>query len=143
MSLDVYLTQRKMKDVTVYAREGGVVREITSTEWREHFPGTEPVIFGKEEMIYEDSITHNLDAMADAAGIYKELWRPEEIGIVKARQLIGPLSDALVKLHADPAKFKLFNPDNGWGNYEMLVKFVTNYKAACDTHPDARVSVSR
>lgn len=39
--------------------------------------------------IYEDSITHNLNKMADCAGIYQHLWRPEEIGIsCKAQDLI-------------------------------------------------------
>jgi hypothetical protein len=38
--------------------------------------------------VYSDNITHNLGEMADAAGIYKALWRPEEIGITKAAELV-------------------------------------------------------
>ena len=33
----------------------------------------------KEESIDDFNITHNLGSMAAAAGIYKALWRPEEL----------------------------------------------------------------
>ena len=36
------------------------------------------------EGAYSANITHNLGKMAEEAGIYKHLWRPEEIGITKA-----------------------------------------------------------
>lgn len=31
--------------------------------------------------VFWANITHNLGRMADEAGIYKHLWRPEEIGM--------------------------------------------------------------
>lgn len=40
------------------------------------------------EQLYWANITHNLNSMAGAAGIYQHLWRPEEVGVTKARQLI-------------------------------------------------------
>ncbi len=93
--------------------------------------------------IYWRNITHNLGQMAAEAGIYEHLWRPEEIGITTAEQLIAPLREGLEKLHADPSKFKKFNPPNGWGDYEGLVGFVEDYLAACIKNPDATVAVSR
>jgi hypothetical protein len=81
--------------------------------------------------------------MANAAGIYEYLWRPEEIGITKAEQLIKPLRDGLARLVADPESFKKHNPDNGWGDYGGLVEFVREYIAACEANPDADVSVWR
>ncbi len=51
-------------------------------------------------VVYESNITHNLTEMADAVGIYKYLWRPEELGITKAKDLIKPLADGLVVLKA-------------------------------------------
>lgn len=95
------------------------------------------------ETIYSSNITHNLNKMAEEAGIYKYLWRPDEIGIYSAGELIGPLSEGLQKLITEPEKFKAFNPENGWGCYEGLVKFVTSYLAACAANPDAKVEVSR
>jgi len=41
--------------------------------------------------VYDANITHNLGEMADEAGVYKHLWRPEEIGLTKAAELIEPL----------------------------------------------------
>lgn len=92
---------------------------------------------------YTENITHNLNKMAMEAGIYKELWRPEELDITKAWQLIIPLSEGLVRLLDDPAHYKSFNPVNGWGSYENLVKFVNNYLNACRATPNATISVSR
>jgi hypothetical protein len=95
------------------------------------------------ETLYDSNITHNLGEMADAAGIYEVLWRPEEIGITHARQLIEPLRDGLARLKSDPAHFEQFNSPNGWGLYVHFVPFVEQYLQACEAHPDATVSVSR
>jgi len=93
--------------------------------------------------VYESNITHNLGRMADAAGIYQHLWRPEEIGITTAAQLIEPLAAGLDLLKADPARFEAFNSPNGWGLYKHFVPFVERYLEACRENPDATVEVSR
>lgn len=93
--------------------------------------------------VYEGNITHNLNKMADAAGIYQHLWRPDEIGIDFAALLIVPLSRGLEKLKADPEHYKTFDSPNGWGLYIHFVPFVERYLAACIEHSDARISVSR
>lgn len=93
--------------------------------------------------IYSANITHNLNKMAEAAGIYKHLWRPDEIGVTVAAELLAPLLTGLERLKADPAYFKTFNTPNGWGVYENFVPFVENYLAACIEDPNARVEVSR
>jgi hypothetical protein len=93
--------------------------------------------------IYWRNITHNLGKMAGEAGIYEALWRPEEIGITQASQLIEPLEAGLELLKSDPERFKAFNPKNGWGNYGGLVEFVSEYLEACKSDPDALVRVSR
>jgi hypothetical protein len=93
--------------------------------------------------IYEHNVTHNLNRMADEAGIYKHLWRPDEIGVTKASQLIEPLREGLAKLLAEPQRFEALNPANGWGSYDGLVNFVQEYLHACEENRDADVSVSR
>lgn len=93
--------------------------------------------------VYSDNITHNLNKMAEAAGIYDVLWRPDENGIWQAQQLIQPLSIGLAQLVSNPDKFKQFNAPNGWGMYENFVPFVSKYLAACVANPEASVSVSR
>jgi len=93
--------------------------------------------------VYSRNITHNLNKMADAAGIYKHLWRPDEIGITKAAQLIEPLRAGLELLRAEPERFIPLEPENKWGTYDGLVNFVTEYLDACIKSPDADVEVSR
>ena len=95
------------------------------------------------ELYYANNITHNLGEMAEEAGIYKLLWRPEEIGIFKAQQLITPLRDGLNLLQSNPKKFKQFNPKNGWGNYDNFISFVEEYLKVCEKFPNANIKVSR
>ena len=97
----------------------------------------------KPTEVFEWNITHNLGQMAREAGIYEALWRPEEINVTTAEQLVPLLETGLEKLKADPIRFRRFNPENGWGNYEGLVKFVEKYLEACIENPDAEVRVCR
>ena len=101
---------------------------------------------GKEPHVvklYGDNITHNLGKMAAEAGVYDALWRPEEIGITTAGELIQPLAEGLERLRSDPAHYQEFNPANGCGSYWHLVGFVTDYLAACKKHPKASVFACR
>lgn len=95
------------------------------------------------ETFYSANITHNLADMAKAAGVYQYLWRPEEVGVERAAQLIGPLAERLDDLRAHPDQYRALNPSNGWGDYEGLVRFVKEYLAACREHPTAHVRIWR
>ena len=97
----------------------------------------------KIESVYENNITHNLNKMADAAGIYGVIWRPEENNIYKAGELISYLEVGLEELRQNPEQYETFNPPNGWGSYEGLVKFVEKYLEACRKYPDANIYVCR
>lgn len=152
MSLDVYLTAEHMIEAqhepesAIYIREDGRTRRISREEWNERFPGREPVVVcapKETNVVYSANITHNLNTMADRAGIYLHLWRPEEIGISKARQLIKPLRAGLTRLSANEEFYRKFEPENGWGTYSTLVSFVQEYLDACVKYSDASVSVSR
>ena len=101
------------------------------------------------EDAYEDAkigdfnITHNLNKMAEAAGLYEVLWRPEEIGITSASQMIPLLEKGLKELEANPVKYKAFNPSNGYGNYNNLVNFCYETLKLCREYPDAIVEACR
>lgn len=95
------------------------------------------------ETFFSGNITHNLCEMAEAAGIYLHLWRPEEIGITKAAELVEPLRAGLVLLESDPPRFEKHNAENGWGTYKHFVPFVREYLQACEAHPDANVFACR
>lgn len=104
---------------------------------------TKTVTETKEVMVFENNITHNLNKMADAAGLYQALWRPEEIGAKRAGDLVGVLANGLAHLHLNPDKFKSMNPENKWGNYDLLVSFTKQYLIACCENPDAVINISR
>lgn len=151
MSLDVYLTIKELQiekaTSGIFIRENGQTKEITQEEWNNRNPNTKPIKFEQKyietNQVYSANITHNLNTMASEAGIYNYLWKPDEIQITKAKQLINPLREGLHKLKSEPERYKKFNPENGWGSYEGLVKFVENYLNACYEYPDADVEVSR
>ena len=151
MSLDVSLYADDPIKVEagsgIFVRRDGQTVEITRAEWDAKFPDSDPVVVVREEdesnEVYSANITHNLTGMAAAAGIYEPLWRPEEVGITKAVQLIEPLMLGLVMLKADPVKFSAFNATNGWGLYKHFVPFVEKYLQACREYPTATVRVSR
>lgn len=149
MSLDVYLTIPeviKRKSSGIFVRENGQTKEISRTEWDERNPGREPcaaVIAEETNEVYSANITHNLVAMASEAGIYEHLWRPEEIGITKAAQLVDPLRAGLALMKSDPPRFEKHNAKNRWGIYEDFVPWVEQYLAACEANPTANVRVSR
>ena len=152
MSLDVYLIADAPPTMPndgsgIYIRRNGQTVEITREEWDRAFPGQEPVVltaeYGIDCTVYESNITHNLGEMAAAAGIYEALWRPEEIGALRAKDIAPRLREGLQKLRAEPTVFKSHNPSNGWGDYDELVRFTAAYLDACERYSEATIRVSR
>lgn len=151
MGLDVYLKipgqkTNKHAGSGIFVRENGQTVEISEFEWAQrcadYMPSRVQPEAGTDE-VFTANITHNLGNMADEAGIYECLWRPDELGITKAEALIKPLSEGLRKLKRDPERFIPLNPPNGWGCYEAFVPWVERYLIACITYPEAEVSVWR
>lgn len=147
MSLDVYLDGAVTRPAGsgIFIRENGETREISKEECKTSFPGIVLTAFHDDEYeeCYSRNVTHNLTKMADAAGIYDPLWRPDAVGITHAKQLIESLTVGLELLRAEPNKFKALNPPNGWGDYDGFVAFVADYLEACKANPEAKVRVSR
>lgn len=122
MSLDVYLiSPQKIKSICSHCNT-----EVES-----------------EEELFEANITHNLFKMAHQAGIYKLLWRPDELEIFVASLLISPLENAIAWMKSDPKFFKQFDSPNGWGTYDQFLPWLERYLEACIKYPDAIVEVSR
>jgi len=86
---------------------------------------------------YSANITHNLEPMARAAGIYAALWRGEDVET--AADLAIVLHEGLTILRADPERFKRYDAPNGWGTYRDFVPWLEGLLQACDEHPDAQV----
>jgi hypothetical protein len=101
--------------------------------------------FYLEEMrptqVFCDNVTHNLAGMAQEAGLYEVLWRPDENAFKLAGDAIMTLERGLALLKAEPERFKAMNPENGWGTYEELVNCVARVLEACIEYPNARIRV--
>ncbi len=102
-----------------------------------------PLLTKEPEEIFFANITHNLSNLASSAGIYYHLWRPSELGIKKAGDLIEPLTEGLDTLLNKKDILREYNPARGWGRYEDLIDFVKDYLAACEKYPDATIQVDR
>lgn len=96
-----------------------------------------------DEVVFSDNTTHNLAKMAKACELYKSLWRPEELGIKYARDLIPYISTGLSELASKPEEYSKYNSPNGWGTYQGLVRFTTSIYIACLDYPDMLVQVDR
>jgi len=151
MSLDITLRMKGAQIVQehsgIFVRKDGQTVEISVEEWNELHPGETPAKLDsyteESDIVFDANITHNLRKMAEKAGIYQALWRPEEIGAETADSLILLLSGGLVNLISNPEFFKTFNPENGWGTYEQLVQLVKDYLKACIDFPEAIIEVDR
>lgn len=123
MSLDVFLTQ----------------------ETNGLYPDEEALTPNKT--VYRGNITHNLNDMADnvilsnGKTLYDYLWCPDENNVKKGKDLILVLTQGLAELINNPDKYKQYNPSNGWGTYQGLVKFLVNYLKACIEFPQATVYI--
>lgn len=98
---------------------------------------------GNEIIVFDSNITHNLTEMADKAGIYYALWRPEEKGYKIAKDIISILEEGLKNLKEKPDMFKKYSSPNGWGIYEHFVPFVEDVYKNCLQYPNALIKVSR
>lgn len=140
MSLDVSLyppnrPRTSAQNAIELLRANGFTREADCLEYRYE----DPDYIGES---FSSNITHNLWEMALAAGIYEECWRPEEIAVMTASQLIPLLEKGLALLKSDRPRFEKFNASNGWGKYEHFVPWVEGYLNACRQYPDHVISVS-
>lgn len=103
----------------------------------------------KPTSVFSQNITHNLGKMAsevklsNGLTLYDVMWRPHEHGLKFAKDISELLDEGWNILLAEPNRFIQFNPENGWGSYEGLEKFVYKYRNACWDYPDAELSVSR
>lgn len=93
--------------------------------------------------VYDRNITHNLIEMAQAPNLFDACWRPDKLGATTASDITEPLRAGLELLESDPERFRAFNPENGWGDYEEFVNFIHSYLNACIANPDATIHISR
>lgn len=125
MSLDIYLYDNK-----TLTCDCGKVHDLDSEN---------------ESLVFNCNITHNLNKMANAESevFYKTIWRPEEIGVKLAGQMIPVLKFGIGHLKSKPNYFKQFDSPNGWGNYDCFVPWLERLLSACEQYPNATIEISR
>jgi hypothetical protein len=145
MSLDLYLYQQTGDLKEWEERKAASLKEADDMKGlipliNEYYDEKRP----QKEPVFHANITHNLNKMADEAGIYYHLWRPDEIGITKAKELIRPLKKAReLMIEKGRQHWVQFEPSNKWGTYEGFMSFIVAVIAACEEYPEADVNVSR
>jgi hypothetical protein len=96
----------------------------------------------KGQTVWEGNITHNLGKMADRAGMYEAIWRPDELGY-DAHDVLDDVRDGLHHMLTFREDHESLNPENGWGDYEALARFAFEYALALSKYPTAEIDVSR
>ncbi len=136
MSLDIYFKKRGID----YDEINKKINEISSNinKLKDQLNDLEDQY--EEGKISCHNITHNLHTMANEAGVYEVLWHPERLEINSAKDMITILENGIKTLEMNPEKYKIYNPDNGWGKYEDLVNFAKSVLNDCYQYPDAIVT---
>lgn len=94
--------------------------------------------------VFDANYTHNCARMAEEAGIYKYVWKPEECEDVKtAGDLVEPLRRGINEMESNPSRFIAHNPENGWGSYDSFLPWLRKYLIACMVNENASISASR
>jgi len=96
-----------------------------------------------EGVVFSSNITHNLNKMAMACGVYYACWRPEEIHCKKAKHILPMLEKGVELLQDYPAFYRTFDSPNGWGLYDNFLPWLIQYTNACKDYPEAKIRVSR
>lgn len=106
-----------------------------------------------EEESWNANVTHNLVSMASQVPItledgkettlYEVVWRSEELGIETTTSLLPYLISGLEYMISHRLDLLPFNPENGWGSYDGFIKFLLNYKQACEDNPGCKIKTDR
>ena len=76
--------------------------------------------------------------------LYYACWRPEEIGAKTVADVLPMLIQGIHYMIDHRVELVKYNPENGWGTYEGFIKFLLNYKQACeDNDPECTITTWR
>lgn len=140
MSLDLYITSKtpvSHKGTGVFVREDGTTVELTVKEIKEKWPDAKvEVLEYEDQYAWCGNITHNMGEMAEHVVVghytlYQLLWRPEETDLIPegcpTGKYIELLGMALEELKRNKEGLLQYNPSNGWGDYDLLLRFTSEY----------------
>ena len=90
--------------------------------------------------IYEANVTYNLSDM-----YYKCIdteYGYRKLDGMKCDEALPILNNAIQDMITNAADYKKFNPANGWGSYDGLLKQMQQMRDCCEKNPDGIISVS-
>ena len=106
-----------------------------------------------EEDYWNANTTHNHVEMAshipitlesgEETTLYRVVWRPEELGIGDTTSILPYLIKGLEYMISHRIELLPYNPENGWGSYDVFMKFLLNYKQACEDNPGCVIRADR
>ena len=145
MSLDVYIKYKEKKQANYFLDHPYIYDDLTEGD-KSAF---------HEEEYWSANITHNLGNMADhipvklngiETTLYYICWRPEEIRPaikVNTDTVLEGLMQGIAYMLTNRKELLQYEAPNGWGTYNGFMKFLLNYKQACEDNPDCEIEVSR
>ena len=144
MSLDVHIKYNGEKRVN-YFRDHPYIYDNLSQGDLENF---------SIDQEWSANITHNLSGMASHVPVklkdgtqttlYYVCWRPEEIlDKPNTNDVLDLLIQGLMYMIEYRKELLQYESPNGWGTYNGFMKFLLNYKQACEDNPNCKVETDR
>lgn len=139
MSLDVYIKFKEPRRSNYFLEHPYIYDGLTEGDKANY----------RIKEYWSANITHNLGEMAshipvDNTTLYMVCWRPEEINIKTVGEVLPLLIKGIHYMIDHRKELLQYNSPNGWGTYEGFMKFLLNYKQACeDNDPECIIEVSR
>jgi len=96
---------------------------------------------GRRALLWEGNYTVNVapmwtDALESSLGDLIEQTP-------KAADLAPLLAPGVERMKAEPERYKAMNPENGWGDYEGALRYLSEIADVCANYPQATVEVWR
>lgn len=88
----------------------------------------------------EAGYTHNVIPMWKLVGVYEALY--ESHGKM-AEEVIAPLTVGVAEMGRRIEECRALNPENGWGDADRALEWLTRWLRHCSEHPKATITVFR
>lgn len=84
---------------------------------------------------------------SNVAGMWR-LASPDTDGLaglhgMMAEKAVQPLSQAVLRMRADPEAYVPMEPSNGWGSYQGAMDFMDRILKACRKHPALTIYIDK
>lgn len=105
----------------------------------------------EEDREWVANITHNMNKMAqrifvskNKETLYDYVWSPEELyKEIYTNEMRNVLTKGICIMISKRKSLLRYEPENGWGSYDSFLKFLIEYKEACEDHPGYIIEASR